>query len=270
MKRLPAPEVGAKFGFLELLEELPTERGIRWCKVRCECGAEKSVRFANLRTGSIKSCGCRHSDGGKLKRKVPEPGQRFGNWTFIGGEVSVSASMRGDFKCVCGTQKTLQISSVVTGKSKSCGCSVEYAVKHGKAGTYVHLLWKRLKRRCCNSDSSDYRDYGGRGIIVYPEWVDDFSAFDAYISEVLGPRPSNEHSLDRIDNDSGYIPGNLRWADHVQQANNRRNTRRVNFNGEVMTLKELSGLCNVSYDTLHHRIYVQEWDVARAMNTPTR
>lgn len=86
--------------------------------------------------------------------------------------------------------------------------------------TPEHRAWRKARDRCCNPSDRNYPDYGGRGLSMCQEWRDSFLAFYHHI----GPRPSPDHSLDRIDNDRGYEPGNVRWATRAQQARNRRAT----------------------------------------------
>jgi hypothetical protein len=80
--------------------------------------------------------------------------------------------------------------------------------KHGMSHSPERYSWNSMVQRCCNENNPAYPRYGGRGITIHPEWVLSFSAFLSY----MGPRPSAAHSLDRIDNDKGYEPGNVRWA----------------------------------------------------------
>lgn len=80
--------------------------------------------------------------------------------------------------------------------------------------------WRGMMTRCFSSGSSDYARYGGRGITVCPEWKQDFFAFADYLESALGPRPVR-HTLDRIDNDGKYEPGNVRWADGRTQRMNQ-------------------------------------------------
>ena len=103
----------------------------------------------------------------------------------------------------------------------SCGCIRHHVVKHGKTGTPEHRTWLSMIKRCETPAATGYSDYGGRGIKVSPVWRHDF---DAFLRDV-GPRPSDRHSLDRIDNDGDYEPGNVRWATVVEQNNNRRPRR---------------------------------------------
>ena len=86
----------------------------------------------------------------------------------------------------------------------------------------LYRLYYNAKARCCNPNFPSYKDYGGRGITFYEGWMDDREAFISYIRENLGDKPTPQHSLDRVDNDKGYIPGNLRWATRKEQIDNRR------------------------------------------------
>lgn len=84
-----------------------------------------------------------------------------------------------------------------------------------------YKVWAAMKQRCQNPRNSRYHRYGGRGITVCPEWLDSFDAFLAHV----GPRPSKGYSLERINNNGNYEPGNVKWATHQQQALNRSTTR---------------------------------------------
>lgn len=91
-------------------------------------------------------------------------------------------------------------------------------LKHGRSQLPEYKCWQQIKQRCLNPRHLAYPNYGGRGITMAAEWADDFEAFFAHV----GPRPSPKHSLDRRDNDSGYVPGNVRWATKSEQNRNRR------------------------------------------------
>jgi hypothetical protein len=91
-------------------------------------------------------------------------------------------------------------------------------LKHGLSQTLEYKCWQQIKARCLNSNHIAYPDYGGRGITIHPDWLGNFPAFLAHI----GLRPSKHYSLDRIRNDLGYEPGNVRWATRLEQNNNRR------------------------------------------------
>lgn len=88
---------------------------------------------------------------------------------------------------------------------------------YGMCRTPEYVAWCNMKTRCYNKNSTNYYRWGGRGIEVHSEWINNFSIFYEY----MGDRPSNKHSLDRIDNDRGYEPGNVRWATKEEQMLNR-------------------------------------------------
>jgi hypothetical protein len=117
-----------------------------------------------------------------------------------------------------------------------------------------------MKSRCLNPKSQQYHNYGGRGIKVCEQWLDSFESFLAD----MGPRPSSMHSIDRIDNDGNYEPGNCRWATMREQSSNRRATRIVTFAGKKMTVHELSELCGVPLPRLKTRLG-RGWPVERAI-----
>lgn len=121
----------------------------------------------------------------------------------------------------------------------------EYVVKYGDALAHVRGIAAGAKQRCTNPNSLGYSNYGGRGITFdFPsprtcaEWVLDN----------LGPRPTSRHSLDRIDNNQGYKPGNLRWATYKEQARNKRAYKRTQNGERIRKLKELRP--DLTYETL--------------------
>ena len=152
----------------------------------------------------------------------------------------------------------------------SCGCAHKDAItRHGLyaagGGRTTHPLfpiWAAIIKRCLNAESRDYHRYGGRGISVCDEWLD----FDRFVSD-LGPRPSDGHTVDRKDNDKGYEPGNCRWATYSQQQNNRSDNRRMEFNGENLTISEWATRLGIKASTLHARIGYG-WPVERILTSP--
>jgi len=120
--------------------------------------------------------------------------------------------------CDCGENKVIMSGNLHNGTSRSCGCR-NGQPRHGLRNTPEYRAWSAMKTRCYNKKTGDkYRIYGGRGITVCREWLHNFPAF----LEHIGNRPSTGHSLDRINNNGNYEPGNVRWATRKEQQQNRR------------------------------------------------
>jgi len=188
-----------------------TDGETRW-HCRCTCGTERIVLGNSLRRGRSISCG-------KCSRltRLHFIGKKFGRWTAIGVDPQRTANggWRVLCRCACGTERIVDGNSLRCGGSKSCGC---YKTTHGMSKTSIYCRWSSMKQRCFNPDHSSYPNYGGRGITVCKEWRDDFVAFYAATHD-----PPPGRSLDRINNDGNYEPGNWRWAPpSVQAANQRR------------------------------------------------
>lgn len=167
------------------------------------------------------------------------PGDRFHRWTIIGVAPQGKNWMRHwHCRCDCGEERIVLQTSLRSGKSFSCGCyHREKITRHGRTWNGgkdpEYMAWQDAKRRCFNPKHRQFQHWGGRGITMAPEFV--FS-FENFLAEA-GPRPGPDYSIDRIDNERGYEPGNLRWATRLQQA---RNTRWVKHN--IETAREIRAL----------------------------
>lgn len=96
--------------------------------------------------------------------------------------------------------------------------------RHGESGTYLHRAWTNMRKRCGLLRGMEHsrQHYVDRGISVYPPWAESYEEFATYVRSTIGERPTAKHSLDRIDNDKGYGPGNIRWATQSEQVRNSR------------------------------------------------
>lgn len=140
--------------------------------------------------------------------------------------------------------------------------------KHGGTGTYLYNLWIGIKARVSNTNSPRYKDYGGRGINIAPEWANSFETFKNYVLSNIGNKPSTKYSLDRIDNEKGYAPGNIRWADNTTQRINSRRVHLIEHNGETLPLKTMCDKYGINRATFKDRLSYG-WSVKDALETPT-
>jgi hypothetical protein len=118
-----------------------------------------------------------------------------------------------------------------------------------KLRTKEYTAWCHMRRRCNNSKTPQYNDYGGRGIIVCERW----DSYLNFLSDV-GRAPTSNHSLDRIKTDGNYEPGNVKWSTMQEQNENKRSNVRIEINGEIRTLQAWSNFYGIDRNTVKFRI----------------
>lgn len=193
-------------------------------------------------------------------KTIDHTGQRFGTQTVLhqhGFDIHRQALWL--VACDCGSApRPVQGSKLRRGESTSCGCAkgakcAEANIKHGDSArgrmTPEYRAWSNMIDRCEREGNKQFKDWGGRGIKVCARWRHDFAAFLAD----MGRKPTPQHTIDRIDNDGDYLPGNCRWATRAEQGANKRTTMRLTFRGETRTLREWSRRTGISYATLYAR-----------------
>lgn len=174
-------------------------------------------------------------------------------------------------RCSCGNFFIAQ-PSCSSGMCPSCGQEVGRIkrIKHGEApmkgknSTRLYRIWDCMRSRCNNKRDTGYKNYGGRGIKVCPEWKD-YLIFKEW---ALANGYDEKLTIDRINVDGDYEPSNCRWVNNIVQSRNRRNNHLVSYKGETRTLVEWSEIVGIKYKVLSHRLNVYGFTVDEAFNLP--
>lgn len=205
-----------------------------------------------------------------MGKAVDIAGERYGNLVAI----SPTAKRQGNTivwlcRCDCGRMHEAGAASLRIGNTKSCGClqpktTAQRNYRHGMRRTPMYRIWLGMKERCLNPGYKQYESYGGRGINVCARWSSDFMAFLAD----MGERPSPKHSLDRIDNDKGYEPGNVRWATPAEQTRNTRRNRYIEADGQRLTIEDWSQKTGIPSRLISLRINRLGWTERDAVLVP--
>jgi hypothetical protein len=170
----------------------------------------------------------------KLSRCIDLRGQRFGQLVVCERLENTKAGRpRWSCRCDCGGTVAVVGINLKTGNTKSCGCTkctriaaarTRHGASHRGRVTTEYTTWNRIIGRCTNPSNPKFPIYGGRGIRVCDRWAtgeDGLSGFECFLAD-MGRRPPDKSSIDRIDNNGNYEPGNCRWSDPLQQSRNRR------------------------------------------------
>lgn len=195
-----------------------------------------------------------------MPKKVDLTGQKFNRLTVIAKE-RINKNTFWIVVCDCGNTTKVDSTSLVRGRTKSCGClSRERSTTHNLSGTPTYKSWQAMMQRCTNIHDDNYPHYGARGISVCDKW----RTFEGFYED-MGDRPDST-TLDRIDVNGNYSKENCRWATNETQQNNKRTNTRIKFNGKVQTLAQWARELNVDYELLVSRISRQEGDAVKVLN----
>ncbi len=190
---------------------------------------------------------------------------------------------KAQWLCQCDCGKTICVisGSLQSGNTKSCGCfqvdtTVTLNTTHGFAATNdkhpLYSIFNGMKSRCNLPTDTQFPRYGARGITVCARWTageNGLTGFECFLSD-MGPRPTEQHTIDRRDNDGPYAPWNCRWATRYEQSVNRRVTRFVVFNGIRVILSDACLAAGLPRKSVEARIDRLGWTVERALTTPMK
>jgi len=184
-------------------------------------------------------------------------GKRFGSLTAL-SRTRRDGSRATYWLCLCdcGADAVVEAYALRVGETRSCGCKTGELITvsktrhgHSVSKSKEYATWVGIRARCFNRNNPAYHNYGGRGIAVCDQWM----TFETFFADV-GPCPSPAHTIDRIDNDGNYEPGNVRWATRTEQARNRRSSVILEFNGKRQTIGQWATEVGVPQQTLSNRV----------------
>ena len=185
-------------------------------------------------------------------------GKKFGKLEVIGVHDTGSRKTYYVCQCDCGNIKVVRADALISGATKSCGCikkeqdkiNLSANHKHKMSGTRIYETWQDMKRRCYNKQNARYDRYGGRGITVCDEWLNNFQSFyDWAISNGY----SDDLTIDRIDNDGNYEPSNCRWSTAKEQCNNRGSNINITIGNATKSLMCWCEIFNFDYKKVYAR-----------------
>jgi hypothetical protein len=217
-----------------------------------------SVAFCSLVLLNIKTMGKLCNLSGKI----------YGRLTVISRAENKGRYVAWNCLCECGKKKIVPAFHLKDGHTKSCGCYlVEFAGNlkrtHSDNRSKEHQTWNGIKKRCLNPNEPAYKHYGARGITVCDRWLESYSNF---LSD-MGRAPSKRHSIDRINTNGNYEASNCRWATPKEQANNKRNTTYLEYNGQNKTIVEWCEFTGINYRAIRSRLRYG-WSIEKTLTTP--
>lgn len=168
--------------------------------------------------------------------------------------------------CDCGERRLIEGTGLRAGRNKSCGCAsprfeCSRFKKHGMSGTRTYSIWRGMHTRCTDPKASKAHLYVLKGIKVCERWND----FENFLAD-MGVAPDGL-TIDRIDGDRGYEPGNCRWADRITQGNNTSANHKLTINGRTQTISMWAREIGMKSNTIVYRIR-RGWDAEKALTTP--
>lgn len=171
--------------------------------------------------------------------------------------------------CVCGRVVMVKLVSARSGLTKSCGCRKGRVIQarlctHNMTKSSEYRIWLGIKKRCYNPNSNNYENYGNRGIKMCDRWR---YSFENFLSD-MGSRPTNQHSIERRENNGDYEPNNCFWATRFIQSRNTRLTLFVDFRGEKKCVVDLCAEFGKNANTVRARLRTG-WDIENAIFAPS-
>jgi hypothetical protein len=250
--------IGMKFNRLTAIERVYDKSGYIKYLFKCDCGKEKIIKKYSVLNGSTKSCGCLSDETVRKRCFKDLTGQVFGRLTAYSPHHTTRVGTYWNCKCICGNECIVLTTKLSNGHTTSCGCKKEETKQklsnlnktHELSNSRLYKIYRGMISRCYKDYSSNYDRYGGRGITICQEWLDDFMNFYNWAME---NGYSDDLSIDRIDPNGIYCPENCRWANAKKQANNTRSTIFLTYKGETKPASEWSEITGINRNAITRR-----------------
>ena len=257
-----SPDItGKRFGKLVVKKKIgKTKDGATLWECECDCGNVTNVRYNSLTGGITKSCGCLKKIGYTFEDLT---GKKFNKLTVLERVGTRWRSPLWKCRCDCGNITYVNSSSLKGGTTKGCGCGEGQSLRtHGLSNTRLNKIWDGMKSRCYNKNSTSYKYYGARGIMVCDEWKNDFKAFYDW---AINNGYQDGLSIDRINVDGNYEPSNCRWVDSFAQLSNKSTNVYVEYKGKKQTLSQWSRELNIPKSTLGQKLRKNNFDLGKVI-----
>lgn len=261
---------GKKFGRLLVLEKseskvTPNGTARTMWKCKCDCGNIVFRSQQNLRDAKHPSCGCWKSELTSERKLEDLTGQRFGRLKVVERAENTHVSTRWKCKCDCGKECIVLAQNLKKGHTTSCGCyrtevRPTQRLVHGYRHTKIYSVYCGIKERCYCKSNPCYHRYGGRGITMCDEWLNDPKLFCewAYSHGYKEDAHYGQCTIERIDNNKGYSPDNCKIADEKTQANNRRTNLLIEHNGETKTLAQWRDYFGITQSKAYYHLVTKK------------
>ena len=201
---------------------------------------------------------------GEFKTRIDLTGQKFGWLTVIKYAYTKKKAAYWLCKCDCGNETIITANSILSNKTKSCGClRKDLLTKHSYSNSNLYTTWANMKQRCYNPKTPEYKYYGERNIKVCKNWLESFTNFYEW---AISNGYKEDLSIDRINVNGNYEPSNCRWATPKQQARNTRYNKIITYNNETHNLSEWAEIVGINPITLGTRLR-RNWTIERALTT---
>ena len=260
--------IGTEYGDYSIISITKNEDGVRF-NLSCDiCGHEISAPYQSIKNNAERYKKCtKHYN--PVKYDESYIGKKKNYLKVIG--ITRLENKHRAFLCECDCGNTTTIEPTFWEKEivKSCGCMQKELLRdavtiHGYSGDRLYSVWYGMKERCLNPKNSNYRNYGGRGIEVCPEWLNDFEEFRNWSLKTGYDynAPKGECTLDRIDVNGNYEPSNCRWITIQEQNKNKRPSsewkkrelKKISVDGDSKTASEWCEIYGVTKSAVYYRM----------------